>query len=103
MDINPFELLKNAHKIKEQMGTFQEKLSSISVTGSSGGGLVEIELNGTFEMTAVRIAPEILAAGDAQMLQDLLIAAHSNGFEKIKEEINREMGAIAGGLPGFPV
>ncbi|GHV95833.1 nucleoid-associated protein, YbaB/EbfC family [Spirochaetia bacterium] len=108
MNINPFDLLKNAQKLQEQMGTFQEKLSFISATGSSGGGMVEVELNGKIEVIAVRIAPE--AAGDTEMLQDLVTAAFSNALEKVKEEINKEMGAMAGGLgipglsgiPGFP-
>ena len=101
MNINPFELLKNAQKIQEQMGDFQEKLAGISATGSSGGGMVEIDLSGKIEVIAVRIAPE--AAEDLEMLQDLIMAAFSNGMEKVREVINREVGAIAGGLniPGL--
>ena len=83
MNINPFELLKNAKKIQEQMGAFQEKLENISATGSSGAGMVETDLNGLFELTAIRIAPELISSGDVEMLQDLIIAAHANGFEKI--------------------
>ncbi|MDR0443365.1 MAG: YbaB/EbfC family nucleoid-associated protein [Treponema sp.] len=102
MNINPFDLLKNAQKIQEQMSGFQEKLAAVSATGSSGGGMVEIDLNGKMEMIAVRIAPETL--GDAEMLQDLIVAAFSDGMGKIKEIISREMGAMSGGLnlPGFP-
>jgi DNA-binding YbaB/EbfC family protein len=104
MNVNPFDILKNAQKIQEQMGAFQEKLSSLSVTGSAGGGMVEIDLNGKFETTAVRIAQEALEDGDTQLLQDLVKAAYSNSHEKIQEEISREMGAMTGGLgiPGMP-
>jgi len=108
MNINPFDILKNAQKIQEQMGDLQEKLAAISATGSSGGGMVEIDLNGKIEVIAVRIAPE--AMEDAEMLQDLITAAFSNGIEKVRELINREIGAMAGGMnipgltgiPGFP-
>jgi DNA-binding YbaB/EbfC family protein len=112
MDINPFDLLKNAQKIQEQMGAFQNKLAEISVTGSSGGGMVEVDLNGRFEVTAVRIAPEAVEGGDTEMLADLVAAAFTSGLEKMKEAVNGEMGAMAGGLgiqgtnagfpPGFP-
>lgn len=110
MNINPFDILKNAGKIQEQMGTFQEKLGGISATGSSGGGMVEIELSGKMEVLAVRIAPEAMEGGDFEMLQDLVMAAFSSALEKVKEAINGEMGAMAGslgipglsGLPGFP-
>ena len=103
MDINPFDLLKNAGKIQEQMGAFQEKLAEITVTGSAGGGMVEIDLNGKFEVIAVRIAPETVE--DREMLQDLVMAAFTSGLEKVKEAMGREMGAMAGGmgLQGFPL
>ena len=103
MNINPFDILKNAQKIQEQMGTFQEKLGEIRITGSAGGGMTEIDLNGRMEVLAVRIAPEAMEGGDREMLQDLISAAFSNALEKVREAINREMGGmIPGGIPGFP-
>lgn len=98
MNFNPLDLMKNAQKIQEQMSAFQDKLAAISAKGSAGGGMVEIELNGKFEVLAVRIAPEVVEGGDAEMLEDLVMAALSNGLEKIRETINGEMGAMAGGL-----
>jgi len=104
MNINPFDIMKNAQKIQEQMGVFQEKLGALHTTGSAGGGMVEIDLNGRFDVIAVRILPEAMEGGDTQMLQDLVMAAFTNSIEKIKEEINREMSSITGNLniPGMP-
>jgi DNA-binding YbaB/EbfC family protein len=99
MNINPFDILKNAQKIQEQMGTFQEKLGAIVVTGSSGGGMVEVDLNGRMELIALRVSPEAVDPDDIGMMQDLIIAAHSNAQEKVKESLNREMGSLAG--PGL--
>jgi len=100
MNINPFDILKNAQKIQEQMSGFQEKLGSVSVTGSSGAGMVEIDINGKFEVLAVRIAPQTMDGKDTEMLQDLIMAAFTDGMTKVKETI----GGMAGGLniPGFP-
>ena len=101
MNINPFDILKNAQKIQEQMGVFQEKLCYIRVTGSAGGGMVEIDLNGKMEVLALRIAPEVM--DDRDMLQDLIAAALNNSMEKIREAINQELGGlIPGGLQGIP-
>jgi len=114
MNINPFDILKNAQKIQEQMSGFQEKLGAITATGAAGGGLVEIDVNGKLEVTAVRITPE--AAGDTEMLQDLVMAAFTDGLAKVKEAIGGEAAAITGDLispgglispndlniPGFP-
>ncbi|MCL2381892.1 MAG: YbaB/EbfC family nucleoid-associated protein [Treponema sp.] len=102
MNINPFDILKNAQKIQEQMGNFQEKLGGLRVTGSAGGGMVEVDMNGRMEVLAVRIAPEAMEDGDREMLQDLVAAAFTNAMEKVKEAITREVGGIfPGGVPGL--
>ena len=103
MNINPLDILKNAQKIQEQMGVFQDKLGTISATGSAGGGMVEIDLNGRFEVTDVRIAPEAVDGSDTRMLQDLVMAAFTSGVERIQEAIKNEMGSMAGdfGIPGI--
>ncbi|MDR2177128.1 MAG: YbaB/EbfC family nucleoid-associated protein [Treponema sp.] len=107
MNINPFELIKNAQKLQEQMGVLENKLAAIVVTGQSGGGMVEVDLNGKMEIRAVRIAPE--AAEDIPMLQDLVMAAFSSALEKARERTGAEMGTLASGMgvppgsiPGFP-
>ncbi|MDR0301030.1 MAG: YbaB/EbfC family nucleoid-associated protein [Treponema sp.] len=104
MNINPFDFLKNAQKIQEQMSGFQEKLEVITATGSSGGSMVEIDLNGKLEVTAVRIAPQAIEGGDIEMLQDLIMAAFTDGMTKVREEISSQVGAMTGGLnmSGFP-
>ena len=106
MNINPFDLLKNAQKIQEQMGVFQERLGTILITGSAGGGMTEIDMNGRMEVLAVRIAPEVMEGEDREMLQDLVAAAFRNAMEKVKEAINQEMGGMfpggIQGMPGFP-
>ena len=104
MNINPFDILKNAKQIQEQMGAFQEKLGDIKALGSSGGGMVEIAMNGRMEVLTIRISPELIEEGDLIMLQDLICAAFNNVMEKIREALSQEMGAMTGmGIPGFPV
>jgi len=105
MNINPFDLMKNAQKIQEQMNGFQEKLANISATGAAGGGLVEVDLNGKMELYAVRIAKEAMESGDTEMLQDLIVAAFNDGMSKVKEQIGSEVGAMTGlnglNIPGL--
>lgn len=96
MNINPFDLFKNAQKLQEQMSGFQEKLGAITATGSAAAGLVEIDINGKMELLAVRIAPQ--AAEDTEMLQDLIMAAFTDGMTKVKEAMSREVGSMAGGM-----
>ena len=105
MNINPFDLLKNAQMIQEQMGSMQEKLASVRAVGSSGGGMVEIEINGKMEILAVRIKPEVVDPDDVIILQDLIAAALNQALENVREKMASEIGAMAGGmginLPGL--
>jgi DNA-binding YbaB/EbfC family protein len=96
MNFNPADIMK-------QMGAFQEKLAAVRATGSAGGGMVEVELNGKFELLSVKISPEAVEGGDIEMLEDLITAAFSNGLEKVRESIGREVGSMTGGfnIPGL--
>ena len=101
MNINPFDILKNAGKIQEQMGVFQERLGLLTATGSSGGGMAEVIMNGKMEVLSLQISPE--AMEDREMLQDLVMAAFNNALEKVRELIQKEtMAMIPGGIQGFP-
>jgi DNA-binding YbaB/EbfC family protein len=104
MTINPLDILKNAQELQEQMGAFREKLAGFSETGSAGGGMVEVEINGKMEVLAVRISPEVVDPNDIEMLQDLCAAAIVSALEKISGRIKTEMGFLTGGMgiPGGP-
>lgn len=108
MNINPLDLLKSAQKIQEQMGNVQERLGTITATGSAGGGMVEIDINGRMEIQGVRVQPDALNGHDVEMLQDLIAAAFTNAIEKIRETLNSELGSFMRGMPlgipgmGFP-
>jgi hypothetical protein len=100
MNINPFDLLKNAQKIQEQMSEMQEKLGAVKVTGSAGGGMAEIDMNGRLEAVAVRISPEAVDPTDVGLLQDLILAAINDAAEKARGAIKDQVTGMSGGL-GF--
>ncbi|MDR2313267.1 MAG: YbaB/EbfC family nucleoid-associated protein [Spirochaetaceae bacterium] len=102
--MNPFEILKNAQKLQEQVNSVQDKLGAISETGSAGGNMVEVEITGKMEIVGVRIKKEVVDPADITMLQDLVAAAMGQALEKIKERINRELISVAGGaeIPRMP-
>jgi DNA-binding YbaB/EbfC family protein len=103
MAINPFELMKNFKNIQAKMAEMQSRLDTIFVTGSAGGGMVAVTLNGKLEMTGVEIAPEAMSE-DRIMLQDLIRAAYSDASVKIRDKLREELSAAGGGIdlpPGF--
>lgn len=99
MNINPFDILKNAKSIQEQFTRMQEELATVVVTGSSGGGIVKVSLNGQFELLSVTLDPIAVDPRDVPMLQDLIVAAHADAQEKIKEILKTKLGPLAGGFP----
>jgi DNA-binding YbaB/EbfC family protein len=104
MAVNPFDFLKQFGNMQERMNEIQERLGRISVTGSAGGDMVQVEMNGRMEISRVRISPEAVDLQDLGMLEDLLRAAVSDALYKIKERIRDEVSALTGGLnlpPGF--
>lgn len=99
--MNPFDILKNAKSIQEQVSRLQEELAGVSVTGSSGGGIVKVTMNGQFELTGVALDPVAVDPRDIPMLQDLIVSAHADATEKVKELVKAKMGPLAAGIPGL--
>ena len=96
--MNPMDLLKNFQNIQSQMGEMQERLKELTVSGTSGGGMVVIEMNGQMEVIGITISPDAVDPEDIGMLQDLVFAAFSDASAKIKEKMKEEMSSITGGV-----
>ncbi|MBR5934021.1 MAG: YbaB/EbfC family nucleoid-associated protein [Treponema sp.] len=101
--MNPFDMLKNINELKEQFGNIKEDLANITATGSSGGNIVNVTLNGKFEMTSLKLDPVCVDPRDVQMLQDLIIAAHHDAMTKVAEAIKNKYGSALSsmGIPGL--
>jgi DNA-binding YbaB/EbfC family protein len=92
--MNPFDLMKNLKNIQEKAKELQDKVKDITVTGSAGGGIVQVDLNGKLEVLAVRILPEAVNPEEIEMLQDLIKAAFTDAGNKVKEAMQGEMGDL---------
>ncbi|HEY7532695.1 MAG TPA: YbaB/EbfC family nucleoid-associated protein [Nitrospiraceae bacterium] len=96
-------LLKQAQAMQAQMAKIQEQAASKTVTGTAGGGSVTVQANGAMEIVAVVISPEVMKSGEADMLQDLILAATNDALRKSKEMMASDMKSVTGGLniPGL--
>ena len=99
--MNPFDMLKNINSLKDQLGTMQSELQEITATGSAGGNIVNVTINGKFEITNVKLDPICVDPRDVQMLQDLIIAAHHDAMSKIQDELKTKYGSMLGAM-GIP-
>lgn len=96
-------LLKQAGQISSKMEGLNEELRTRRTTGSAGGGMVEVEVNGLVEVLDCRIDPTLLADGDAEMLEDLVVGAVNQAVTKAKQMHAESLKAMTGGiqLPGL--
>src|SRR5207244_13486797 len=96
-----FKMLKQLQQMQAKMAKIQEELGEKTVTGTAGGGMVEVTVNGHQKVLGVTIKPEVVDPSDLEMLQDLVLAASNEALEKARELAAKEMGAVTagGGLP----
>jgi len=94
--MNMQAMMKQAQQMQEKLA---HEVSLIRVEGSAGGGMVTIKMDGHKNVLSVKIDPE--AAGDVEMLQDMVTAASNDAARKVDEESQKKMGGMLGGL-GLP-
>lgn len=95
--MNIKKLLRQAQEMQEK---FKEKMQSIVVEGTAGGGMVKVWLSGEKELQKIEINPEILKVEEKETLEDLIMAAFNDANEKINAEMENIMQSMGGGF-GF--
>ncbi|HET6460999.1 MAG TPA: YbaB/EbfC family nucleoid-associated protein [Syntrophales bacterium] len=96
-------IMKQAKKMQERIASIQAELASKTVEATAGGGMVNVVVNGKFEILSIRIDKEVVNPEDVDMLQDLIVAAVNEGIRKAQELATVEMSKITGGfnIPGL--
>ena len=96
-------ILKQAQQMHSKIAQLQEEMAGKIVEAGSGGGMVNVVMNGKQEVLSIRIDPEVVNKEDMEMLQDLITAAVNEAIRKSQEMMTEEMKKITGGLsvPGL--
>jgi DNA-binding YbaB/EbfC family protein len=94
---NIAQLMQQAQKMQENVQRAQEQLASVEVTGSAGGGMVNVTISGRMECRSVRIDPGVLS--DPEMAEDLVAAAFNDAVAKVNAVSQEKMGAATAGMP----
>jgi DNA-binding YbaB/EbfC family protein len=92
------QMMQQAKALQDKL---KRQLEEIRVEATAGGGMVTVKMNGNKTVTEVTIDPEVVDKDDVEMLQDLVIAAVNEAARKVDEAAQRELGALAGNLPGL--
>jgi hypothetical protein len=96
-------LLKQAQEMQGRIAKIQEELGQKTVEGSAGGGMVQVTVNGQFNLITVKIEPSVINPTEKEMLEDLIAAAVNDAMRKAREMVSTEMSKITGGfkIPGL--
>lgn len=92
-------MMKQAAQLQAKMKALQAELDTIEVEGVAGGGLVGITLTAKGDLKGVRIDASLMKAGEKEILEDLLIAAHADARKKSESVMQEKMKQLTGGLP----
>jgi|SRR5579863_1664371 len=94
------QIMKQVQQIQEQL---QKQLDELVVEASAGGGMVTVKMNGQKHLVTVRVDAELFGSKDAEMLQDLVLAAVNEAARRVDEQLAGRVGNLASGLnlPGL--
>ena len=98
---NMQNMIRQAQKMQEQITNVQEEIENETFTATTGGGVVEITMNGRKQVQSLNIKPEVVDKDDVETLQDLIISAVNECVKQIEETSESKMGAVTGGV-SFP-
>ena len=84
-------MMKQAQQMQEQMG---KEMKNTVVDASAGGGAVTVKMRGDFEVVELVISPDLVKDGDAEMIQDLTVAALNEAHRKVEESLKGKLGGM---------
>ncbi len=95
---NLVQMLKQAQQMQARMAEMQAKLAEIEVTGSSGGGMVQVTLNGKGEVKKLKLDKSAVDPNETEVLEDLILAAFNDAKARADRLATEEMEKLTGGL-----
>ena len=98
------QIMRQAQAMQAKINEAQKKLEAMEVEGQAGGGMVKVRLSGKTALLGLTIDPSLLKPDEAEIVEDLIKAAHDDARRKLEDAQNEEMKSIGSGmgmLPGF--
>jgi hypothetical protein len=92
-------MMKQAKELQSRMAEMQKQLGDLEINGQSGAGLVTVTLNGKGDLKAVKIDPSLAKPDELEILEDLIVAAHTDGKAKLENVVKEKMQMFTGDLP----
>ena len=94
-----FGMMKQVQQMQERAQRMQEELAGVEIGGEAGGGLVRVTLTGKGDMKGIKIDPSLMKPEEAEIVEDLVVAAMRDAKAKVEVEMQGRMQELTGGLP----
>ena len=91
-------LMKQAQEMQSKMGEMQQKMQEMEISGTAGGGMVEVVINGKGDLRGLTIDKSIVDPEEKEMMEDLIVAAFNDAKIKVEEVMKEQMAEVTGGL-----
>lgn len=92
------QMMKQAQQLQAKMAEMQSRLGEIEVLGQAGGGMVKVTVNGKGDLAKVSIDPSLMKPDEAEVVEDLILAAFHDAKNKVDAQVQAEMAKLTGGL-----
>lgn len=92
-------MMAKAKELQQKMQDAQAELDQVVVEGSSGGGLVTVTLTAKGELKGLKIDPSLMKPDEAEIVEDLIVAAHAEARGKAEAVMQEKMSGLTAGLP----
>ncbi|MEO1265203.1 MAG: YbaB/EbfC family nucleoid-associated protein [Pseudomonadota bacterium] len=92
-------MMGKVKEMQERMQAMQEELAAAEIEGAAGGGMVSVTTTGKGDLKSVRIDPSLLKPDEAEIVEDLVVAAVNDAKSKAEAQMQERMAEITGGLP----
>ena len=92
-------MMGKVKEMQEKMARLQEEIAAMEVAGTSGGGLVTVRLSGKGQMLGLKVDPTLINADEAEILEDLIVAAHNDAKSKAEAMVQEKTKELTAGLP----
>jgi DNA-binding YbaB/EbfC family protein len=92
-------LMKQAKELQEKMQNLQGEIAAMEATGTSGGGLVTVTVDGKGGLKSCKIDPSLAKPEELEILEDLIVAAARDARGKAETQAQEKMKELTAGLP----